>query len=195
MKHYFESYREQIGEALAGTLITRQPAQTLDLSEGFDLAIDWFRQTHSDWGTIYFCGNGASAAMASHMALDWAKCAQVKSLCFNDLVSLTAFGNDTGFDNVFSLPLQLFANAKDILVTISSSGNSPNVLQALKTAAKLGMRTITLSGFQPDNKSRAMGELNFYVPAKTYGIAESVHQVILHAWLDRYVELYPPASA
>ena len=105
----------------------------------------------------------------------------------SDSAMLTALGNDIGYEEVFSAPLRWYAEAGDQLITISSSGNSPNILRALEAARELGLSIVTLSGLRPDNSSRKLGDLNFYVPAKTYGIVESVHQVLLHLCLDRFM--------
>ena len=121
------------------------------------------------------------------MALDWSKNAGVRTISFSDSALLTAVGNDVGYEEVFSTPLRWQAQAGDQLVTISSSGNSPNILRAIETARELGLYIVTLSGLRPDNKSRKMGDLNFYVPAKTYGMVESIHQVLLHLCIDRFM--------
>ena len=94
---------------------------------------------------------------------------------------------DLSYEDCFAVPLSRFADAGDILVTISSSGNSPNIIRAIDKAHALALTVITVSGMQPDNRSRALGELNFYVPAKTYGLVEAAHQVLLHCWLDRFM--------
>ena len=125
--------------------------------------------------------------MAGHMALDWLKAGELKALSFNDPAVLSAVANDTGYENVFSLPLSRLGRAGDLLITISSSGNSPNVLAAIPVARKKDMKVITFSGLKPDNRSRQMGDLNFYVPCRTYGVAECCHQILLHAWLDHYL--------
>ena len=124
--------------------------------------------------------------MASHMALDWSKRGGVRSLAFNDMAFLTALGNDLGYDEVFAQPVEWFGEEGDLLATISSSGNSPSVVKAIAAARKRGIKVVTFSGMNPDNKSRLAGDLNFYVPAWTYGIVECGHQILLHAWLDRY---------
>jgi D-sedoheptulose 7-phosphate isomerase len=102
---------------------------------------------------------------------------------------MTAVSNDIAYEECFAVPLKRFANPSDGLVTISSSGNSKNVIRAIETAKELKMKVITLSGMSPDNKSRKMGDLNFYIPADTYGIVEVNHQALLHCWLDRFMEI------
>jgi D-sedoheptulose 7-phosphate isomerase len=82
-----------------------------------------------------------------------------------------------------------FGEPGDLLATVSSSGNSPNVVNAIAAARKQGLKVITFSGMKPDNKSRRAGDLNFYVPASTYGIVECSHQVLLHAWLDCFMNV------
>ena len=79
---------------------------------------------------------------------------------------------------------------KDMLITISSSGNSPNIIKAIHTARELGVFIVTLSGKKEDNQSRRLGDVNFYVPLDTYGLVESAHAVLLHCWLDMYLDKY-----
>jgi D-sedoheptulose 7-phosphate isomerase len=135
-------------------------------------------------GTVYLVGNGASASMASHMAADLAKNAQLHTQVFSDLSLITAISNDMGYEHVFSEPLSRRAQAGDMLVAISSSGESRNVLAAVDVANKHGMFVITLSAMKEDNSLRKAGRLNFYVPAPTFGYAESCHAAILHHWMD-----------
>ncbi len=134
--------------------------------------------------TIFLIGNGASASMASHLAADLAKNAHLHTEVFSDLSLITAISNDMGYEHVFSEPLGRRAKAGDLLVAISSSGRSPNVLAAVKVARKLRLAVVTLSGMGPGNPLRAMGALNFYVPARSYGFAESCHAAVLHHWMD-----------
>lgn len=187
--HYLDRYRHATTEALAALVVTDRSGQVLQAGTAFDDLQSRTRQLKETGGTIFFCGNGASSAMASHMALDWLKAAEVRAMTPNDAVSLTAIGNDLGYENVFSLPISRIARMGDMLVTISSSGNSPSVVVAIDQARSQGLSVVTFSGFKADNKSRAMGDLNFYVPCRTYGIAECCHQVLLHAWLDQYLNV------
>jgi D-sedoheptulose 7-phosphate isomerase len=187
---FYATYRQKITRGLENLQISASPGGILSHEEGLSMAVRWAWEILNNNGVIYFCGNGASAAMASHMSIDWLKCAGIRSLCFNDSASLTAIGNDVGYAEVFSLPLTRLAGSRDLLVTISSSGNSPNVVKALETAKQMGVRSVSFSGFDPKNRSRSLADLNFYVPTSTYGLTESCHQVILHAWLDLYISLH-----
>lgn len=137
---------------------------------------------------VYFAGNGASASMSSHFAADLAKNGWLHTQVLTDPSLITAIGNDIGFNEVFSFPLAQRGKQGDLLITISSSGNSPNILRAIQAATQLGMTVVTLSAMSADNHSRKGGHLNFYVPADTYGHAESCHAVLLHHWMD-FMEL------
>ena len=90
--------------------------------------------------------------MASHMAVDSCKNAHLRSMALNDAAWLTAVANDISYQKSFALPLERLSVIADMLVTISSSGNSPNIIEAIKTARKIGLRVVTLSGMKPDNQ-------------------------------------------
>ncbi|MEI6154511.1 MAG: SIS domain-containing protein [Deltaproteobacteria bacterium] len=137
--------------------------------------------------TIFLIGNGASASMASHVAADLAKNARLRTEVFSDLSLITAFANDMGYENVFAEPLRRHMCIGDMLVAISSSGQSPNVIRAVEEANNLGGFVVTLSAMKRENKLRSMGMLNFYVPADTYGDAETCHAAILHYWIDQTI--------
>ncbi len=138
-------------------------------------------------GTIYLIGNGASASMASHVAADLAKNAHVHTQVFTDLSLITSVANDLCYEEIFAEPLQRRMVKDDMLVAISSSGKSPNIVRAVRKALELGGLVVTLSAMGADNPMRALGSLNFYVPANTYGLAETCHAAILHYWIDLVV--------
>jgi D-sedoheptulose 7-phosphate isomerase len=175
--------------------VTDRSGSVLSPSEGVARWVALTRATHDRGGQLYIIGNGGSAGMASHMAADAAKNGRLRALAFNDAALLTATGNDTAYDQVFSLPLERFARAGDQLIAISSSGNSPNIVRALEVARQLGVGTVTLSAMGADNRARALGDLNFYVPLPRYGWAESAHQVILHHWFDQYQDVHGPGAS
>ncbi len=136
---------------------------------------------------VFFIGNGASASMASHFAADLAKNGRVNTEVFTDLSLMTAIANDISYDRIFAEPLKMKMHQGDMLVAISSSGNSSNVLYGVETAGELGGIVITLSAMKEENNLRRSGDLNFYTPAQTYGLAETAHAAILHFWMDSLI--------
>jgi D-sedoheptulose 7-phosphate isomerase len=137
--------------------------------------------------TVFFIGNGGSAAIASHMAIDFQKAANIKAMCFNDAAAITAIGNDLGYERIFVEPLRMHAESEDVLVAISSSGRSPSVVNAAREAKSMGVRVVTLSGFDPVNPLREAGKYNFHVASHSYGVVETTHLAICHAILDELV--------
>ena len=137
--------------------------------------------------TIFLIGNGASASMASHISADLAKNARIHTEVFTDLSLITAISNDIGYEDVFAEPLRRRMIPGDMLVAVSSSGQSPNVIKAAREAVNLGGIVATLSAMGADNALRLLGDINFYVPAETYGTAETCHAAILHFWVDQMV--------
>lgn len=184
---YYLHYSRSITCALDGLQASKAKEGALNKEEAFVLWLAMTRTVQETGHTLYFIGNGASAAMAGHMAADASKNGRVRAMAFNEVSLLTAVSNDIAFAECFADPLRRFGQAGDLLVTISSSGNSENILRAIAAARKLEMGVITLSGMDQGNRSRALGDINFYVPARTYGIVECAHQVLLHCWLDCFM--------
>ena len=154
------------------------------VDEGFQIWDNLTSEVRSKKNTIYLIGNGASASMASHFAADLAKNAHVHTEVFSDLALITAISNDMGYEWVFAEPLRRRAKRGDMLVAISSSGRSKNILQAVEVAHDVGLNVVTLSAMSVKNQLRRAGLLNAYVPAETYGQAETCHAAILHHWMD-----------
>lgn len=152
--------------------------------EAFKVWKDMTVKLREDGRIIYLVGNGASASMASHFSADLAKNAHVHTQVFTDLALITAVANDISYDQVFVEPLRRRLTPKDMLVAISSSGNSPNVVNACRFAAEIGASVVTVTGMKSDNQMRQIGGLNFWIPASTYGMAETGHACILHYWMD-----------
>ncbi len=134
---------------------------------------------------IVFVGNGGSAAIASHMAIDYSKNGGMRALAFNDGAALTCLSNDLGYDKVFSTQVDLHGRAGDLLVAISSSGQSPSILNAVESGRARGMEIVTFSGFRADNPLRRLGDVNFFVDSDRYGFVEIAHLTLIHAILDR----------
>jgi len=174
---------ESLHDLLSG-LSFRARGRNLGVEEGFRAWRDLTARLREQGGTIYLIGNGASASMASHMAADLAKTAHVHTEVFSDLSLITAISNDMGYEHVFAEPLARRARSGDMLVAISSSGKSPNVLTAATAARRMKLAVVTLTAMAAGNPLRKAGTLNVYVPAGTYGLAESCHAVVLHHWMD-----------
>lgn len=140
---------------------------------------------------VMIIGNGGSAAIASHTAIDLLKNGKIPAVAFNDPSSLTCLANDLGYEAVFAKPIEMLAKKGDILFAISSSGKSANILSAVKTAKKKKVVVATLSGFSKTNPLRKMGDINFYVPSSAYGFVELAHSVICHWVVDSVMDKRP----
>jgi D-sedoheptulose 7-phosphate isomerase len=186
----WEEYVAAIGTGLNSLAITDKRGNSVSAAEGFGRWVEITHDVQTRGQHIYLVGNGASAAMASHFAADACKNAALRAQAFNDGALLTCTGNDLAFDQVFALPLTRFARAGDMLIAISSSGASPNILRALECARDMQLLVVTVSGKGADNPSRTFGDLNFHIPTARYGWIESGHHVVLHYWLDQYLNAH-----
>ncbi len=156
----------------------------LSLDEGVSWACDRAKSIKGSDNKIMFIGNGGSMGIASHLAIDFTKNGGVPALAFSDPAALTCVSNDLGFDQVFAKQIEVHGQNGDLLVAISSSGKSENILNAVKAAQSKRCDILTLSGFSPDNPLRGEGDVNFYVPSSEYGFVEITHMAIIHAILD-----------
>jgi D-sedoheptulose 7-phosphate isomerase len=177
----------EIGKCLQSMSASLSDTSDIPIDKAFDKWTDFTIRIREQKSTVFLIGNGASASMASHVAADLAKNAHVHTEVFTDLSLITAIANDVSYDEVFAEPLRRRLKKGDMLVAISSSGQSRNILQAVATAKKLGGIVITLSAMKTENPLRREGELNLYVPAQTYGMAETCHAAILHYWIDKII--------
>ena len=140
-------------------------------------------------GVVYVIGNGGSAGIASHFSNDLMKALHIPSQTLYDSNLMTCLSNDLGYEEVFSFPLEKLLKPTDVLVAISSSGKSPNILKAAEVAKKRGVPLITLSGFLPTNPLRTLGHLNFWIDRADYGLVESAHFILLHSLVDLWKPL------
>ena len=179
-----ERYAQTLRVALSAAQVTDSSGVTVDSSDAIQRIIDSLQEVRDAGGKNIFIGNGGSAAIASHMAIDYSKNGRMPAQAFNDGASLTCLGNDLGYEDVFAEQIKLFAKPADQLFAISSSGASPNILKAVNESRRVGCRVVTLSGFRPDNPLRSLGDLNWYVNSTEYGFVEISHLAICHAILD-----------
>ena len=171
-------WRDSFGEL--ATALTEVQVE----SGGYKQVINWVNQHGLQKARLFFIGNGGSAAIASHMAIDWSKNGKFATFGPGDASYMTCVSNDLGFENVYAMQIARHGQLGDVLFAISSSGMSENILKAVDTALDKRMNVVSLSGFSPSNRLREMGAINFYVPSDKYGTVEVAHLAILHSILD-----------
>jgi phosphoheptose isomerase len=141
-------------------------------------------ETRGRGGRVIFIGNGGSAGIASHMAIDLSKNASVPAICFSDASMMSCLANDYGFEHWIAHAVRLNARAGDCLVAISSSGRSKNIINAVAKAREMKLDVVTLSGMNPDNPLRTLGDVNYWVDSRSYNIVETAHQFWMMAVID-----------
>jgi D-sedoheptulose 7-phosphate isomerase len=149
-------------------------------------AIEWFREARDGSRQIFVCGNGGSASTASHFTCDIVKGAsynrdtrfRIMALA-DSLATLTAYSNDVSYEHVFVEQLKNFARAGDLVMCISGSGNSPNVVRAIEYANSIGCKTIALTG-RDGGKLGPLAQLNIQVAVLHMGRIEDAHMVVCH---------------
>ena len=175
--NYFTHYFDHLHNRL-------QTADAMDLEQAAQLTFKTHQQKHK----IICVGNGGSAAMASHVTVDLTKAARIRAVNFNEADLLTCFANDYGYEHWVARALGFYADEGDLLILISSSGQSHNILNGAKQARKMGLSILTLSGFRADNPLRTMGDVNLWVDSSAYNIVEMTHHVWLLAIIDYLIE-------
>ncbi len=156
--------------------------------DGIILLFNTFRKHKKSGSCIFFVGNGGSAAIASHMTVDFMKNGGMNTVSLYDSAVMTCLGNDYGYEYVFSKTLEVLAKPGDLLVAISSSGNSENIVNSITVAKSVGTEVITLTGFEENNRCRNLGDLNIYVPCREYGKIETIHVLILQQIVDMMMD-------
>ena len=176
-KKYFDDYQTVLKDCLD------DPTNKSSIEKAVKLLL----KTKNKKTTIFLVGNGGSSAIAEHMAIDLTKNAGLRALAISGSPMLTTFSNDYGYEKVFQKALESFANKFDILIAISSSGASKNILNACKSARKKGMKIITFSAFKKNNPLRKKGDLNFWINSKAFGYVELIHNLLIHYINDRII--------
>ena len=176
-QRYFPNYFETIAETING----------ID-PEALERAATMIRQAHDSGKKVILAGNGGSAAMSSHVAVDLTKAAGIRAINFNEADLLTCFANDYGYEHWVARALEFYADPGDLAILISSSGASQNMLNGAEQASAMGLAVISLSGFSPDNPLRRLGDLNLWAASDSYNIVEMTHHVWLLAIVDYLTE-------
>ena len=173
LKKYFDLYNDAIyNESIFKDLATLK---------------DLFISTNKKGGKILFFGNGGSAAIASHVAVDLVKNASIESVTYNEYDLITCLSNDYGFEKWMEKTVGYYAKENDIVVLISSSGNSQNVVNAAKKCKEMNIGTVTFTGFEANNQLKQNGDFNFWLDSKAYNIVEMTHQIWLLGVVDAII--------
>ena len=183
-----QDYEIQYRKAYKEKVYTSKDGKDLQSPVAEDLA-HLMRQIRAAKKKLFFIGNGGSAGIAVHMTADFLKNGRMRASDMYGAATLTCLGNDYGYEYVFSKQLELLADPGDMLVAISSSGNSPNILRAAEAVRAIGGFIVTFTGFAADNRLRKLGDRNLYVPCGEYGIVESIHNQILQQVVDEIMAL------
>lgn len=178
---YFDSYVGESARAVSSI-------ERVELSRAAMILL----KTYRSGAAVFSCGNGGSAAIANHLQCDHLKAVRTTTDLFPRVVSLssnvellTAIANDISYDDVFAYQLQSQSRPGDVLIAISSSGRSPNIVRALEWGRDHDLRTIALTGFDGGD-ARAVAEVAIHVDCTNYGIVEDLHQSVMHA-LAQYI--------
>ena len=173
---YFEDYKQEIQKAIS----------SINSSE-FERAAEAISKTIINKSTIFSCGNGGSASIANHLRCDFMKGIRTNTKLIPNVVSLstnieiiTAISNDISFEEIFRYQLNGIIQKNDTLITISSSGNSENIIKAIDVAKEAGSTVISFTGFD-GGRSSSISDINIHVNSKNYGITEDCHQSIMHS--------------
>ena len=185
MNDYHSKYFDSINQGLTSSIYFNNKSK-VDSGLFFKEIDEIILKLKEYKSRIFFFGNGASAAFANHMALDFTKNGGIRSLSLSDSALITALSNDYSYETAMREFLKIEGvNESDLVITISSSGNSPNIVSVLEFCNENQIKTLSLSGLKPDNKSIENANFSIYVPMKTYGIVECIHQIFLHLILDK----------
>jgi len=178
------SWIKGLNEALSLTRC-KVAGREAPLEEGLNALMQELLDARSRDASVWWVGNGGSASLCAHFSQDIVNKMKVRSFAFMDAALLTCMSNDYGYSEVFRRPLDTMARAGDVLVVISSSGESENILRCAELAHENGLRLITVSAFQSDNSLwHHEANVSLHMPCQHYGIAETGHSILLHAVIE-----------
>lgn len=180
----YREYLEDIYKALAKVELHHDGEVLFDYESIMRKLVGVFSEAKDGNKHLFFIGNGGSAAIASHMTADFMKNGGMKTYGLYDSAVTTCIGNDYGYENIFEKPLEFLGGESSLLVAISSSGKSGNIIRAIKAAKKNKMTVLTLTGFDKYNPVMELGDYSLYVPVREYGKVETIHNLILQHVVD-----------
>jgi D-sedoheptulose 7-phosphate isomerase len=188
MEYLLETRLYQFINTVKSAVIVNAENEEILLDDGLVKIFELLLKIRDNNRNLYVIGNGGSAAIASHAVVDFINVAKIAAHTLHDSATLTCMANDYGYNNAFSKVLNITLKEEDILIVISSSGKSENIINAVKAAKKNGATVITFSGFGSKNILRSLGDINIWVNSEDYGMVEIAHQFILHNLADRFID-------
>jgi len=177
---------EEFSLVVKNTKITDSQSNEIPIENCTEQANRILTEIKNQKANLYLIGNGGSAAIASHAAIDFMNVAKISAHTLYDSAVLTCMANDYGYENSFSNIVSCTMTPNDMLIAISSSGKSKNIINATEIANQIGANIMTFSGFEQDNPLRLMGNINFWCNSSDYGMVEVAHQFILHNLSDLF---------
>lgn len=180
----YKDYISDINKALAETELHHNGEAISDYESIMKILVDLFTTVKRNNKQVFFVGNGGSAAIASHMTADFMKNGGINTCSLYDSAVTSCLSNDYGYEHIFEKQLDYLGHEGNLLVAISSSGNSTNIVRAIESAQKKGMIVLTFTGFKPDNIAKCTGDYNLYVPVMEYGKVETIHNLVLQQIVD-----------
>jgi D-sedoheptulose 7-phosphate isomerase len=179
-------YSDLFYKSISNTVFTSLENKVLNQNDAIAKIFNILSSVKQSSNRVYIIGNGGSSAIASHTSIDFINVAKIKTHTLHEASTLTCFSNDYGYDNVFSRQIDNLFTPEDVLISISSSGNSKNIINAVEVAKNIGGTVITFSGFNKNNSIRKIGSINCWVDSDNYGIVEISHQFVLHFISDMF---------
>lgn len=178
-KNYFKNYFKKFSEIVNDYN-----------NKDFLKIVQILRKIKKNKKKVILVGNGGSAAMASHVSVDLTKLCKIRAVNFNEADLLTCFSNDYGYENWIQKALSFYADKRDLVICISSSGESKNIINGAMFAKSMGCKVITLTGFNEKNKVKKIGHVNLWLDSKNYNLIEMTH----HIWLLSIVDFVAKAK-
>jgi len=177
MSMFFHSYFEDICSAISA----------VD-SSSLDEVTSMIKKTSDNHRKIIIVGNGGSAAISSHVTIDLTKAANIRAINFNEASLLTCLSNDYGYEHWVEKAIEFYADKGDLVILVSSSGQSKNMLNGVIKAKKMNLSLVTLTGFKKENPLKKTGDVNLWVDSSNYNIVETAHQTWLLSVVDCLIE-------
>ena len=183
------NYIQKFNEILNAVEVTENKS-IVKFDHSIEKIADKLNEVRNEGASIYLIGNGGSNGIVSHTSVDLINTCKIKAVPLSEAGAITCFANDFGYENVFSKPLEVFISPLDILIAVSSSGESKNIINSVEIAKRKKAFLITLSGFKADNCLREKGDFNFWLNSDDYGLVEIGHAFLLHYLTDYYSGKY-----